>query len=227
MLDIHTHLLPGIDDGAANLQIAVELCRQLVSQGIREAVATPHWCSPRFEMGSPKIAAAWQDLTAAAAGEAPGLRLHLGAEHHLSGIQTPAAFAQSLRTLGDSRCVLIELPDDHVPANAWVCLHETIRAGYRPFIAHPERCKGLRGESAAVTRFLDLGGRLQFDLGNLLGHHGWVMRWRARRMFQHFGSRGVIASDCHNLLVRRPRWNEMPSEWRAAVPQSLDELERR
>jgi len=226
MLDIHTHILPGIDDGADSLATSLDLCRTLHAQGIREVVATPHWCSPRFEISSTDIMQAWAKLSEAITSAVPGLRLHLGAEHHLSGLQQASSFVASLRPLGSSRSVLIEFPDDHLPDNAWSCLHAVITAGLRPIIAHPERCRGLRGQHRAIQSFLEQGGRLQFDLGNLLGHHGLMMRWRSRSQFARYRAGAIIASDSHNLKVRRPRWDELPPAWRSAVPTSLTELAR-
>lgn len=227
MLDCHTHILPGIDDGAHDLTMAIGLCQLLAKQGVTEVVATPHWCSPRFEVDDRRVLRAWKALSDAVQTDVPGLILHLGSEHHLSGLQQPSAFVSSLRPLGSSSCVLVELPDDHVPHNAWQTLREANRAGYRTYIAHPERCRGLSGAWGDLEAFIALGGRLQFDLGNLLGTHGWRMRWRARRLFAHFAATSIIASDCHNLGVRAPQWDRLPAMWRRHVPATLAELEGR
>lgn len=224
MLDLHTHVLPGIDDGARDLNISLALCRMLVNQGITEIVATPHWCSPRFEVQDQAVLTAWEKLSVAVTQEIPHLRLHLGSEHHLSGLQSSAAFVESLRPLGDTRCVLIEFPDDHLPENSWKTLHAVMRAGFIPIIAHPERCRGLVRAWKDIQAFTRAGGRLQFDLGNLLGEHGWMMRWRARRMFSRFIASSIIASDCHNLGVRKPLWDRLPAAWRAQVPQGMADL---
>ncbi|HEX3141569.1 MAG TPA: CpsB/CapC family capsule biosynthesis tyrosine phosphatase, partial [Rhizobacter sp.] len=110
MLDLHTHVLPGLDDGAVDLAAGVALCRRLQEQGVTTVVATPHWHSPRFEVEGPGIATAWEALRAAVAAELPSLTLVLGAEHHCSGLEDPAAFVAGCRPLGDSRVVLVELP---------------------------------------------------------------------------------------------------------------------
>src|SRR5208283_5510476 len=81
MLDLHTHVLPGVDDGAIDVDQAVALCQQLHEQGIATVVATPHWRSPRFEVTEAGIERAWQALTAAVAEQVPSLVLALGAEN--------------------------------------------------------------------------------------------------------------------------------------------------
>ncbi len=221
MLDLHTHVLPGLDDGAVDLAAGVALCRRLHEQGVTTVVATPHWHSPRFEVAGDGICTAWAHLRAAVAVELPGLALVLGAEHHCSGIENPAAFVASCRPLGDSQVVLVELPDDHLPANAWATVFALIRAGRRPVLAHPERCRGLRDQPEQFAAFVDAGGLLQLTLGHLLGVHGWRMRWRSRGLLRRYPQACLIASDSHDLGVRRPQWDRLPATWRRFVPGDL------
>jgi protein-tyrosine phosphatase len=221
MLDLHTHILPGIDDGAPDLAAGVALCRRLREQGVGTVVATPHWRSPRFEVDDAGIAAAWDRLRAAVAVAVPGLALVLGAEHHCSGAEDPAAFAASARPLGDTPLVLVELPDDHLPPRAWAVLFEAIRRGRRPILAHPERCRGLRREGEQLAAFVEAGGLLQLTLGSLLGRMGWSMRWHSRGLLRRFPAACLVASDCHNLEVRQPEWGRLPAAWRRLVPADL------
>lgn len=223
MLDIHSHILPGIDDGAPDLEASLALCRELRAQGVTHVVATPHWCSPRFSVQEEGIYRTWNALVAAAAGIA-GLTLALGAEHHYSGLQDAKAFVASLRPLGDSRCVLIELPDDHLPNTIWDAMWQVKSAKFTPIIAHPERCKGLKLSDPGLRDFVFNGGLLQLTLGHLLGGNGLRMLWRSRVLFHKFHASCLIASDSHNLWSRRPRWDELPEKWRASVPRDLSQL---
>jgi protein-tyrosine phosphatase len=226
MIDLHTHVLPGIDDGAVDLGAGLALCRKLREQGVDTVVATPHWRSPRFDVVEPGIATAWANLSEAVAREIAGLTLILGAEHHCSGLEDAPAFVASLRTLGSSRLVLIELPDDHLPARTWASLFEAIRNGKRPLIAHPERCKGLRNQREQVAAFVEAGGLLQLTLGSLIGTNGWSMRWHSRGLLKRHPGACVIASDSHNLAARAPRWDRLPVHWRHLVPADLLTVER-
>jgi protein-tyrosine phosphatase len=223
MLDIHTHILPGIDDGAPDLEASLALCRELQAQGITQVVATPHWCSPRFSVEEAAIYRTWTELTKSAA-ELTGLKLVLGAEHHYSGFQEIQAFISTLRPLGDSRCVLIELPDDHLPATIWDALWAVRFARYLPIIAHPERCKGLRASDPGLQAFIANGGLLQLTLGHLIGASGWRMRWKSGALLRRFRKACLIASDSHNLKTRKPRWTQLPAKLRASVPDNLDQL---
>jgi protein-tyrosine phosphatase len=225
VLDFHTHVLPGIDDGAADLATGVELCRRLQAQGVTTVIATPHWRSPLFDIDAGAITRAWDELSAAVKDALPGLALELGAENHCCGIEDPDAFAAVVRPLGSSRCVLVELPDDHLPANAWKSLFALIRRGLRPILAHPERCRGLGRERRQLADFIEAGGLLQPTLASLLGSYGFIMRWRSRSLLRHHRGACVIASDCHNLLLRQPRWDRLPPDWRDLVPKDLAGLE--
>ncbi len=221
MLDLHTHILPGIDDGAPDLAAGMALCRRLRDQGVDTVVATPHWRSPRFDVSDAGITDAWSRLRDAAAEQIPGLTLVLGAEHHCSGAEDPAAFAESARPLGDTPLVLVELPDDHLPPRAWAVLFETIRRGRRPLLAHPERCRGLRREHDQLAAFVEAGGLLQLTLGSLIGRMGWSMRWHSRSLLRRFPAACLVASDSHNLDVRRPEWDRLPEIYRRRVPVDL------
>jgi protein-tyrosine phosphatase len=221
MLDLHTHVLPGIDDGAVDLAMAVELCRRLHAQGITTVVATPHWQSPRFEVQAAAIQRAFSSLKDVLSNQLPSLNLVLGAEHHCSGMEDPAAFVASLRPLADSRQVLIELPDDHVPPSAWTSIFAVIRAGYRPILAHPERARGLRTQRDQVAAFVEAGGRLQLTLGSVIGAQGFMMRWHARTLLRRHRGACLLASDSHDLNVRRPQWDKLPEKLRGLVPTSI------
>ncbi len=225
MLDCHTHVLPGLDDGAVDVDAGVALCRRLGELGITTIVATPHWCSPRFSVVDDGIAHAWRELVARVATECPRVRLVLGAEHHCSGLQDPASFVASLHPFDGGRCVLIELPDDHLPTTAWSTIFAVTRAGFRPIIAHPERCKGLAPASDDLRGFIESGGLLQLTLGHLVGAHGFAMSWKSRRLLKRYPASCIIASDSHDLGVRRPLWNQLPDKWRKHVPADLAALE--
>ncbi len=226
MLDLHTHVLPGLDDGAVDLTAGVALCRRLQEQGVTTVVATPHWHSPRFEVEDQRIHQAFAALSAAVADQLPGLAVILGAEHHCSGAEDPASFVATCRPLGDSRVVLVELPDDHLPPSAWATLFALVRAGRRPVLAHPERCRGLRGQRDQVAAFIEAGGLLQLTLGHLLGVHGWSMRWHSRTLLRRHPRACLIASDSHDLGVRRPQWDRLPADWRPLVPADLPAVSR-
>ena len=223
MLECHCHLLPGVDDGAPDLAVGLALLGDLAAQGITEVVLTPHRGSGRVPVDDARVAPAYAEFCAAAMAQpaTAGLRLLLGAENHLSGVEDPTRWAAQVVPLGDSRVVLIELPDDHFPASTWDAIFAVQRRGLRPMLAHPERCKGLAAGDAALGRYVESGGLLQITIGHLLGAHGWRMRWRAGRLWARYHQACVLASDTHDRGPRRPRWNELSPRMRSQWPTSL------
>lgn len=209
MLDLHCHLLAGVDDGPVDFQAAAALLSELRRQGISDVIATPHHLSPRFadEGIDTRVSDAWPILQQQAA--AAGLRVHLGAENHCSGSLDPESFANAVVPLGDSRCVLVEFPDDHLPGRAWDSCFALIRWGFRPILAHPERCRGLRHADDGLAALIESGGLLQITVGHVTGQHGWAMRWRSRRLLGRFPQACVLASDAHDLGARRPVWDKL------------------
>ena len=144
---------------------------------------------------------------------AVGLRVFLGSENHCSGQHEPEAFAAMAVPLGDGPCVLVEFPDDHLPQRAWASCFALVRAGRRPVLAHPERCRGLRGDDEGLAAFVASGGLLQLTVGHVSGSHGWSMRWRSRRLLARFPQACVLASDAHDLRARRPAWDTLATKF--------------
>lgn len=222
VLDCHAHLLPGIDDGPPDLAASLALCAALAAHGVRAAVATPHWDSPRFPaVRAAGVAAAWEELR----GADPPLRLHLGAENHLAAGVRADDFAASARPLGEAALALVELPDDLLPPATWQALFALRRRGLRPVIAHPERCRALSRDDPGLADYLADGGLLQLTAASLIGDHGFRLRWRSRRLLARFPHACVIAGDTHLASgPRRPLWDRLPARWRAHVPADLDAL---
>ncbi len=226
MLECHCHLLPGVDDGAPDLATALALLTDLAGMGITEVVLTPHRGSTRVPVDVEAIAPAYASLLEAAA-QTPAtdaLRLHLGAENHLSGVADPTRWAAEAIPLGDSNVVLIELPDDHLPANTWEVVFAVQRRGKRPLLAHPERCKGLAASDPGLARYVQSGGLLQLTVGHVIGAHGWRMRWRANRLRSRFSKSCILASDTHDRGPRRPRWDALAPDLHQHWPKDLKQL---
>lgn len=224
MLDLHCHLLAGVDDGPATDADMSVLTEEMQRQGVTEAVATPHWLSPRFAGDGLEaaIASAWPALQRRMT--LLGLQVFLGAENHCSGSFDPESFAAAARPLGDGPCVLVEFPDDHLPGRAWDSCFALLRRGRRPVIAHPERCKGLRRDDEGLAAFIAAGGLLQLTAGHVAGIHGWSMRWRSRRLLGRFPKACVLASDAHDVKARRPAWSVLPERYRPWICPSLAAL---
>jgi protein-tyrosine phosphatase len=212
-VDLHCHLLPGVDDGARTPEDALEMARALVDLGFVAVAPSPH-ARPEFASALVCQEARAALETALAAASIP-LRLYSNAEHalvldgFLEGLGTPAS-----RPVNGGRYVLVEAPyQAPVPALPDL-VFRMVRKGVIPLFAHPERCQEFQrpGRAAEVVR---LGARLQLDVGALVNRYGPVARRLARAFLQE-GLYGVAATDLHG-----------PVDARVWVGKALGELEAR
>jgi protein-tyrosine phosphatase len=158
MIDLHNHLLPGVDDGSRNVQQSVRVLRSFVAKGVTDVVCTPHLLASQAHAGWPaNYEAAWKALNA----EVPeGMTLHRGAEVMLDRPIDPA-MADRKVTLNGSRYLLVEF-QRMVPAEIVSrALADVTRAGLIPLLAHAERYSSCSPESVRAWR--DLGAIIQVD----------------------------------------------------------------
>jgi protein-tyrosine phosphatase len=209
VIDLHTHLLPGVDDGARTLDEALALCRLAVADGTRVAVVTPH--SDRFgaAAGAARLApdeierrtAALQDRLTAAGIDlrlVPGMELSFAPDlAAATGKGCPAGPV----TLGASRYLLLELPAQGVPLSVPDVVFRLQLAGYVPIIAHPERNAGIAARPEHLYDLVSRGCLAQVTAQSLTGALGKTVLATARQLLRadlvH-----VIASDAHRLPER-------------------------
>jgi protein-tyrosine phosphatase len=173
MIDLHCHILPGIDDGARNLEEAVEMCRMAVADGCRAMVATPHqrrgawWNSDREA-----ILGLARELQSAVG---PELRVLVGGEVHVdSGLlsEVEKLPGGGIFTLAGSRYLLIEFETQGRPGEAIHLVHELVVAGWRPIVAHPEFIPWLAGDPDLLKRLVSLGALTQITAMSVTGDFG-------------------------------------------------------
>ena len=207
MIDLHCHLLPGIDDGPETLDEALEMARIAVANGIEAAHVTPHLHVGRWENDLARIAAAVQDYRGALAAAGIPLKIGFAAEVRLDYEIIPMIEAGRVPFLGELdgyRVMLLEFPHSHVPVGAdrfvaWLLAHRV-----RPLIAHPERNKDIMRAPEKIEPFVDAGCLLQLTADAVAGEFGEVCAERSREFLER-GWVSVIASDAHDTVERPPR----------------------
>ena len=200
-VDLHSHVLPGVDDGAESMDLALELLRQAVSQGVRAAVLTPHILPGDRPAKAELHRRRFHQLREAAGGLQIPIALHLGAElafrPHLGEVAGwPGC------TLAESRYVLVDLAAGLVPPMLEQSLFELRAAGFRPVLAHPERQSMLARQIDLIIRLQEQEVLIQVDAGSLTGTFGRHVRRAAVRLVRR-GLVQLVASDAHDLR-RRP-----------------------
>lgn len=201
MVDIHCHILPGVDDGAPTWEIAQEMCQIAAADGIRHLVATPH---ANFEF---KFDRAAHQQTLDRLREVSGgvLELSLGCDFHFSYENLQDLFASpSTYTINGSNYLLLELSDFSIPANFDQQLYELISAGLRPILTHPERNMFLQQRPEMMLRWVANGCLMQLTGNALSGEWGRAAQKTARWLLDHDAAH-VVASDAHNTTSRPPR----------------------
>ncbi len=210
MIDMHCHLLPGIDDGAKSLAEALEMARAAVSNGISRAVMTPHLHPGRYENTRSSIERPLQAFRAALREAGIPLKITVAAEVRLSPEILSLIDQDELPFLGEMdgyRVMLLEFPHNHIPHGAGNLVSRLLDRNIRPIIAHPERNKDVIRDLTKIEPFIEMGCLLQLTASAVAGRFGEGAHLRARQLLE----RGVVtalATDAHNLKARRPELRE-------------------
>lgn len=205
MIDLHMHLIPGADDGAADLPMALEMLGRAQRQGIGEIFATPH--NDAFHCPEREILPNYRILKDAAAEAYPDIKLHLGCEVYCQ-MQDMPQILESLGsglypTMNGTRYVLAEFPQWVLPENTTPCLEALIHAGYRPIVAHAERYPNLQGNVTLVKQFRDMGARIQVNTYSLYDEKDAAIRAWARQLVL-FQKADFLGTDAHRTSHRPP-----------------------
>ena len=190
MIDLHSHLLPAVDDGSRSVEQSVKVLREMALRGVTDVCLTPHLQARWSEAGP--TAAHQRSFEALLAQAPPRPRLHPGAEVMLDRpITRPVAIARNV-TLGGTRYILVEFPRLVAYDIATSALTHVIKVGLVPVLAHPERygCCSVDG----VRRWRALGARMQIDATTLLASS--ARGQRARQLVSE-GLADILAGDNH------------------------------
>ena len=198
MVDIHCHIIPEVDDGAWDLDAALEMARIAVRSGVRRIIATPHFKGvPESREALPDMFRQFRLLEAAVRREGIDLELIPGAEILCVPQTLELAHRGQLPTLGRSRYVLVEFYFDASSEFLDLALEELRSCGYRPVVAHPERYSAVQRDPDLAYRWFRRGIVLQINKGSVLGVFGRRAEDTAVRLL-HRGLAHVIASDAHS-----------------------------
>ncbi len=204
MIDLHSHLLPGIDDGATDLRDALAMCRMAAQDGCSTIVATPHLRHERWENSDRAfLLQKWREVRSAAADY---LDVQLGGEIAINS-QSVAELDRlpdcDLLSLCGSRYLLLELDSRGLGPDPLDLIYELTIRDWLPVIAHPERIRGLADDLRYLDAMIDHGALMQVTAMSVTGECArWVRDATARmldRDMVHF-----VASDAHNTGIRPP-----------------------
>lgn len=207
MIDLHSHILPGIDDGAANVDVSIEMARMAVADGITHMACTPHIFPGKYENSSAIILPAIQSLQATLNEQNIPLQLVCGADVHIALNLVDRIQAGEVPTLNSTRYFLLEPPHEVLPPRLVDLAAQMLDAGLVPIITHPERLLWVGRHYDVIVKLADLGCPLQITAGSILGDFGDAARKLAQRILTE-GRAGIFASDAHGTGRRRPILSE-------------------
>lgn len=198
MIDIHCHILPGLDDGAESMDMACAMAEAAIADGITHVIATPH--ANQGYAFVPELARARRDeLQARFEGR---LTLATGCDFHLSFENLQAIRLDPARfTLHQKNYLLVEFADYAIPPSLDQALHELQLAGIHPIITHPERNPLIRAQPERLFQWLRQGCYAQVTAQSLLGRFGKSAQMKAEEWLDA-GVVHFLASDAHNLTSR-------------------------
>lgn len=203
-VDIHCHLLPGIDDGAKDLDQALAMVGLAVADGITDIICTPHHFNGVYHNEAHAIRQHCQALQTAIEAAGLSLQVHPGAENHIVPELPQALQRGEAMTLGDlGRHVLVELPVMTIPHGTDRVLKALLADGLIPIIVHPERNDALRTQPQTLADWVGWGCLSQVTAQSLTGQFGPQVQAAGKRMIS-LGAVHCIASDAHRDRRRIP-----------------------
>ena len=206
MIDLHCHLLPGIDDGPETLDEAITLARHAVKSGITCSIVTPHVHVGRYQNDLISIRGDLAKFQAELDRRRIPLKLGLGGEVRIGPEIVELVSERRLPFLGERdgyKIILLEFPHSHVPVGSDKFVAWLLKNKIRPLIAHPERNKQIMDDVNKLTPFVTMGCMLQLTAGAVAGAFGEHSRRRAVDLLER-GWVTLLASDAHNMEHRPP-----------------------
>lgn len=205
MIDIHSHLLYDVDDGAKSIEEAVAMLKEAKVQGVDAMILTPHYRHGMFAYPKEKIEEHFHNLRIEA--KQIGVAIYLGTEHHVNSNMIDALRGGRCHTLADSRYVLSEYSHQSEFSYIKQMTQELMMNGYIPVIAHVERYLCLQENMELVRELQQMGAWIQVNADAILGMEGWGnKRYCAKLLKNRYID--VVASDCHGLRERASHMNK-------------------
>jgi protein-tyrosine phosphatase len=203
MIDLHSHILPGMDDGSEELSVSLDMARSYVAQGVECVACTPHILPGLYNNSGAQIRIAVNELQRELDDAQIGLRLLAGADNHIRPDFVAGLSNGNLLAIADTRYVLVEPPHHVAPVRLEDLFFDILVAKYVPILTHPERLTWIEDKYDLIQRLAKRGVWMQITSGSLLGKFGRRPKYWAERMLTE-GLVQILATDAHDNVRRRP-----------------------
>lgn len=206
-IDIHSHILPGLDDGAQDFDMSLRMLRRAAEDHIGEMILTPHYKPMRRNLPPEKVRKVFRELEERKEEAGLPIQLHLGSEIYYSSEVLKALKEGRALTMAGTSYVLTEFSPREDHAYIRDAVYSLLSEGYLPILAHVERYGSLMAKKARVEELYDMGCHIQVNAASITGGSGWESRqdvkWLLKRGYVHF-----VATDSHDDKKRPPELGE-------------------
>ena len=207
MIDCHSHILPGLDDGARNTKACLDMCHRAIEDGVTHVIATPHHGNGLYTTAPETVQRMVDKLNDYITKQSLPLTIHPGCEAHLSPQLLESVEAGQTQTICGGPYLLLELPVQELPIGLEQFVFNLIVRDIQPIIAHPERIDAVQRNPEVLLSLVRSGALVQLTGMSITGEFGPEAQTCAetlltRRMVH------IIASDAHSLNRRPPVLSE-------------------
>ncbi len=199
MIDIHSHLLYGVDDGPETIEESIEMLKDAKEQGINGIILTPHYRRGMFAYPNEEIEEHFAKLKKSA--KEIGIELYLGTEFHVNSSIIEYLKEGRCKTLADTEYVLAEYKHDSEYSYIKASIEDLLFHGYIPIIAHVERYECLREKPEHIHTLRDMGAMIQVNADAILGMNGFRTKGIVKKFLKN-GMVDFVASDSHGIRER-------------------------
>lgn len=207
MIDIHSHILPAVDDGSKDLAMSLDMARMYVENGFTTVIATPHYIEGSISTKKDKNKKVLDMFKEELKRENIELEILLGNEAYVSMDLIGDLEEGRVASLYDSRYVLLELPMQDMPLYVESLIYELQLKGYTPIIAHPERNSTIVEDPNILYNLIEKGALAQLNLPSLEGRYGEKIKETAEILLSH-NMIHFLGTDAHTNRVRSPKVSE-------------------
>jgi tyrosine-protein phosphatase YwqE len=195
--DLHSHLIPGIDDGSQSMEESLAILRAMADLGYKKVITTPHVMVDAYRNSTDTILNGLVLLKEAAASEGIDIELDAAAEYYMDEEFVRRLDANDILTIGDEGYLLFETSYVSKPMNFEEVVFEIGAKGYKPLFAHPERYRYITEPEKMFGRMKEMGVFFQLDINSLGGHYGRQAKKHAELLIE-WGMVDFLGTDTHH-----------------------------
>lgn len=203
LTDLHCHLLPGVDDGAASAEEMKELLRMEYEQGVRRIIFTPHYRREMFETPTSEILRRFTKVKSVLEASGIDMKVYLGRECFSSSKLVDMMSEDVYLLMNKTRFILVEFPYKQTFQKIRNRVYDLLAGGAIPILAHVERYSALVEKPERIAELIELGAYIQVNAGAILGDAGWSQKRFCLKLMKnnyiHF-----VGTDAHDTKHRKP-----------------------